>query len=238
MKTIAQHLNRTADAIQIRASKLKLGPFLSSGEYVTLNKFLNELVGTYRGKTYTINQWKEKGLPIRTKKVKNNSFKVIYLNDFWDWAEKNRSLINFYKLEPLVFGKEPEWLDEQRKADIENNYFKKTPWTKSDDWYLETLLNQYKYTYREISLKLQRTEGAIKRRVIDLNIKARPVKMSNHNPWTKEETDILIDLYNKGYSRNTYANYINRSAQACGGKIERLIKEGVIEPRSEFRKTC
>lgn len=238
METIAKNLNRTVNAIQIKAVKLKLGPFLEAGDYISLNKFFNELIGAYVGKTYTINQWKEKGLPIKTKKVKNSSFKVSSLNDFWECAEKNRTLINFSKLEPLVFGKEPEWLEEQRKADIENTYFKKTPWTNSDDWYLETLVNQYKYTYREISLKLKRTEGAIKRRLVDLNIKARPVKRSNHNLWTEKETNLLIDLFNKGRTRTTYPNYINRSAQACSGKIERLIKEGVIEPRSKFKKTC
>ena len=96
----------------------------------------------------------------------------------------------------------------------------------------------YRYTYRDLSLRLRRTEGAIKRRMCDLNIKARPLKMSNHNPWTKTETKKLIDLYHKGYSPDTMANYIPRSAQACRGKIERLIKEGILQPRSEYRKTC
>ena len=190
------------------------------------------------GSSYTIKQWIDKGLPVKTKRVKNNFKILINLEDFWKWADRNKTIIDFSKLEPLIFGKEPEWLEDQRKVDIENNYFKKTPWTKSEDANLEFLLNQYKYSYRDLSLKTRRTEGAIKRRLVDLNIKARPIKMSNHNPWTKEEMEILIDLYNKGHSRNTYANHINRSSQACSGKIERLIKEGVIDPRSEFRKSC
>ncbi|WP_352420755.1 hypothetical protein [Proteiniborus sp.] len=100
------------------------------------------------------------------------------------------------------------------------------------------MLNQYKYTYREISLRLQRTEGAVKRRMLDLGVKARPLKMPNHNPWTEEEVEILIDLYHKGHCCNTMPNYIPRSAQACSGKIERLIKEGVLFPRSEYRSSC
>lgn len=236
--TIAKNLNRSVNAIKIKAVRLNLGPFLDAGEYITVNKFMKEMAGDYVGKDYTIKQWIDKGLKIKTKRVISNSYKVIYLNDFWKWAEKNRTLVDFSKLEPLVFGKEPEWVADQRRADIENNYFKKTPWTKSEDEYLKKLLSQYKYTYRELSLRLKRTEGAIKRRVIDLDIKARPIKMSNHNPWTEKETNKLIDLYYKGHSRNTFANYIDRSAQACSGKIERLIKDGVIEPRSEFRKSC
>ena len=100
------------------------------------------------------------------------------------------------------------------------------------------MLNEYRFTYRQLSLKLKRTEGAIKRRMVDLKIMARPIKMSNHNPWGNEETKILIDLYQKGHCRNTMANYIDRSSQACGGKVERLIKDGVIFPRSEFRSSC
>jgi hypothetical protein len=238
MQTIAKNLDRTASAVQQKATDSGLGPFLEAGEYVTLNQFMNELMGTYVGKQYTIKQWTDKKFPIKTKKVKNCSFKVVCLSDFWDWAEKNYTLIDFSKFEPLVFGKEPKWLEEKRKADIEKAYFKSTPWTQAEDERFKKLLSQYKYTYREISVKLKRTEGALKRRMCDLNIKARPVKMSNHNPWTEKETAKLIELYGKGHTPNTMANYICRSAQSCSGKIERLIKEKVIEPRSEFRKSC
>jgi len=238
MITIAKNLNRSVSAVQQKATDSGLGPFLDAGEYLTLNKFVIEMRGGNGGRTYTVNQWADKGLPIRTKRVKNYSFKIIYLEDFWRWAEKNKTLMDFSKLEPLVFGKESDWMEEQRRADIEKRYFKSTPWTIAEDEYLKMLLNQYKYTYREISLKTRRTEGAIKRRVCDLKIKGRPVKMSNHNPWTEKETSKLIQLYDKGHTPNTMANYISRSAQSCSGKIERLIKEDVIQPRSEFRKSC
>ena len=66
----------------------------------------------------------------------------------------------------------------------------------------------------------------------------RDKKMSNHIPWTEAETNKLIDLYHKGHTNNTMANYIPRSAQACSGKVERLIKENVLNPRSEFRVSC
>ncbi len=238
MNTIAKNINRSASAVQQKASKLGLGPFLLSGEYITLNQLMNELCGDYVGKQYTIKQWQAKQFPIKTKRVKNCSFKIVYLEEFWKWAVKNRTLIDFSKLEPLIFGKEPDWVQDQRRADKEKKYFKTTPWTETEDYQLQIMLNQYRYTYRELSLKLRRTEGAIKRRMCDLNIKARPIKMSNHNPWLQNETDKLIELYYKGHTPNTMANYISRSAQACSGKIERLIKENVIQPRSEFRKSC
>lgn len=57
--------------------------------------------------------------------------------------------------------------------------------------------------------------------------------------WTDEEVEILKDLYFKGHTPNTMTKYIpGRSAQACSGKIERLIKEGELFPRSEYRVSC
>ena len=237
MEHIAKKLNRTPHAIQIRAVKLGLGPFLESGDYITLNQLLLQLRG-YNGRTYTVKQWIEKGLPVKTKKVKSSSFKVVNLDDFWEWAEKNRTLIDFSKLEENALGKEPDWVKEQRKADIEMKKFKRGPWTKAEDKRLINLLREFRWTYKEISEKLNRTEGAIKRRMLDLGLKERPVRMSNHNPWTKEEEEIVIELYNKGYQPDIMTQYINRSAQAIRGKIERMIRGGDLEPRSEFRKTC
>lgn len=241
IRTIAKNLGRTVTAIRLKAYREGLGPFLESGEYLTLNQLYMVIRGcdNSHGGTYTKQQWIEKGLPIKKRKVDNNSFQVVYLSDFWKWAEKNRTLIDFSKMEPFSLGEEPKWLDEQRKADNERKaYYKTTPWTKAEDQLLIDLLNTFKYSYRDLSKRLQRTEGAIKRRMIILGIKARPVRMPPNKLWTPEETRLLIDLYNKGYCNNTIANYINRSSQACGGKIERLIKEGILKPRSEYRKSC
>lgn len=238
MKTIAEKLNRTPTAVQIRAVRLGLGPFLEAGDYISLNVLYRALRKESSGSGYTLNQWIEKGLPIKTKKVKGSSFKVINLDDFWKWAEKNRTIIDFSQLEENILGKEPDWLPEQRRADKKMAKFKKTPWTETEDRRLRNLLREFKYSYRELSEMLNRTEGAIKRRILDLGYKERPVKMPNHNPWTAEEVNIVIELFNKGYQPDIMTRYINRSAQAIRGKIERMIKEGELEPRSEYRKSC
>lgn len=242
MVTIAKNLGRSVEAVKLKAGRLGLGRFLDAGEYVTLNRLMSVMRGMSKsnnGYSYTIRQWIDKGLPVKRKKVNNCSFRVVYLRDWWDWAEENSTLIDFSKMEPLALGEEPAWVKEQRKADIEKRIqFKTSPWTKAEDKLLIDLLNSYRYTYRELSIRLKRTEGAIKRRVLDLGIKARPLKMPNHTPWTEAETQKLIELYRKGYTPPTMANYIARSSQAISGKIERLIKEGRLAPRSEFRVSC
>lgn len=40
------------------------------------------------------------------------------------------------------------------------------------------------------------------------------------------------------WTQEEMANYIDRSAQAISGKIERMIKEGTLYPRNEFRVSC
>jgi hypothetical protein len=62
----------------------------------------------------------------------------------------------------------------------------------------------------------------------DLGLKQRPLRADNHNPWTEEETEILVDLYYKGYASEVMAERIPRSALAINGKIERMVKDGEL----------
>lgn len=58
------------------------------------------------------------------------------------------------------------------------------------------LLEQYKYTYEQMSDMLRRSPGAIKRRCADLGLKARPVRINPHGPeavWHQEDYDRLAE---------------------------------------------
>ena len=88
------------------------------GDYVTLNQLVTAFnrTGSY---SYKMISWVEnRGLPVHNKRVQQNTFRVVYLKEFWTWAEKNRSFLDFSKLEPLAFGEEPAWVAEQRKRDF------------------------------------------------------------------------------------------------------------------------
>ena len=223
---IAKHLNRSVNAVKIKAQKLGLGRHLHSGDYITLNQ-LCKAIGF--GQSYSsILPWIKYGLPVKRKKVINNSFRIIYITDFWKWAEPNKMLINFSKVERHILGPEPAWVEEKRKADFLASQYKKTPWTPAEDALLTQMLDAYRYSCREISIRLKRTEGALKRRMGDLGLKQRPLRADNHNPWTDEETEILMDLYYKGYVAEVMAEKIPRSALAINGKIERMVKDGEL----------
>ena len=225
--TIAKNLNRSVNAVKIKAYKLGLGRHLHSGDYITLNQLCKAL-GLGQSYTENFKRWSNNGLPVKKKKVINNSFRVIYLKDFWKWAEPNKMLINFSRVERHILGPEPAWVDEKRKADFLAGQYKKTPWTPAEDALFIQMLKAYRYSYREISIKLKRTEGALKRRMKDLGLKQRPLRADNHNPWTDEEIKILVDLYYKGYISEVMAEKIPRSALAINGKIERMIKDGEL----------
>ena len=51
--TIAKKLNRTVNSIKVRASRLRLGPVLMGGEYVTFNQLMLALTGGAHSYTYT-----------------------------------------------------------------------------------------------------------------------------------------------------------------------------------------
>jgi len=220
--TIANQLGRTIDAIRIRASRLHLGPVLMGGDYVTFNQLMLAMTGGTKCHSYQTESWvKKRGLPIHTKKVINNRFLVVYLDEFWTWAEKNRSFIDFSKLEPLVLGKEPSWVAQQRKIDtVSFVNQRKDPWTQEEDQRLAYLLKQHKYTYAGISKELHRSAGAIQRRCCDLGLKERPVRESSHNPWSDEDLQLMADMIRQGCSYTMIGD-------ACGGRSEKAVR-GVV----------
>lgn len=220
--TIAKNLNRTVGAVKLKASRLGLGAVLMGGDYVTLNQLLLAVNGPSQTYSYKMTSWvKNRGLPIHTKRVEQCSFRVVYLDEFWKWAEKNRSFLDFSKMEPLALGEEPEWVAEQRRKDHQAFALqRKDPWTPGEDRRLLDLLKQQKYGYAEISRILHRSAGAIQRRCTDLKTPYRPVKADNReNLWTEEHYQIIVDGIRCGESYTAIGNRMGRSEKAVRGKV-------------------
>lgn len=235
--TIAKALGRTVNGIKIKAHRLGLGPVLMGSEYISLNQLMNAVTG-HDVSGYTLNSWVQKrGLPIHYKTVNKCRFRVVSIDEFWEWAEKNRSFIDFSKMPPLALGEEPNWVAEQRKNDYHAfSLQKKDKWTPDDDNYLIALLKSQKYGYREISEKLHRSEGAIQRRCSDLGIKYRPVKADNHGSdaaWTEYHYTTLAEGIRNGESYRFIAQKIGKSEKAVRGKVYTVyLTENVDKVRS------
>ena len=221
---IAKKLNRTTNAVKVKAQRLGLGAVLMAGEYVTLNQLLLAVNGGSSSYGYKMKSWVEnRGLPVHTKKVNRCSFRVVCIEEFWEWAERYRSFIDFSKMEPLALGEEPDWVAEQRKKDFQAFAIqRKDPWTPDEDARLKMLLQQHRYGYAELSDMLRRSAGAIQRRCNDLGLKERPVKADNHGSsaaWTQTDFDVLADGIRKGNSYTAIGKALGKSEKAVRGKV-------------------
>ncbi len=219
--TIARNLGRSINAVRLKASLRGLGSHLHRGTHITFNELLKTLgwVSGY-GEVYRV--WKEKGLKIKQHKVDKCSFRVIDIEDFWKFAENNRELFDFSRFEKNSLGIEPDWVDVKRKADTKKRRLVKPhneAWTPAEDSELIRLLKMHRYGYAELEQRLGRTAGAIQRRVLDLNLKERPVKAYNHNKWTPKQVDKLIDMIVNSENYSTIALEVGKSSKAVKSKV-------------------
>lgn len=193
IKGIAKNLNRSENAVIVRSQRMGLGAFLLSGDYITWNQLMIALGMGLSGSGYKMTSWvKNRNFPVHTKRIRNNSFKVVFLDEFWLWAEKNQVFLDFSRFKPYALGEEPAWVQGKRRLDCEaRRQIKATPWTSSEDEKLIRLVKKQKYGFRELSQMMGRTEGAIQRRLTDLGVKDRPIKAGNHTNWTDEEFALL-----------------------------------------------
>lgn len=241
MIAIARKLKRTPLAVQLKAQRLKLGDARTHIDGITISQ-LSQVFDTHYG---IVRNWRDKyGLPVKSKVVANyKPVQYVTYKEFWKWADENRQMLDFARIPKLAIGPEPDWVAEKRKADelrkINKPMPHNTPWSDGDDKKLKWMLEQFKYTYPEISQELQRSQGAVKRRMLDLDIKLRPIHLNNHNKYSQEEVNTLIDMMETGYRFEEIAAELGNGRSALGlrGKAERMgykfkngvpYKEGVL----------
>lgn len=219
MGTIEKRLGRTRNSIEEKRKRLGLGAFLESGDYVTMNQLLIALGIGCSG--YKNISWiQNRDFPVHKKRVGTNRFKVVYLEEFWKWAEKNREILDFSKFEENTLGKEPEWAKKKRRHDIDRNRkYITTPWTEAEDQKLIRLLGRQKYSYEELSKELRRTNGALQNRIRVLGLKDRPIKADNHIKWTDEEFNIIGEMIKTGNRYEEMAERIGKSTKAIRGRV-------------------
>ena len=221
---LCQHLGRTENAIKVRVSRLGLGPYLESGEYVTMHQLILAIGYSGSSDSYKVRSWiRNRAFPVHNKRRGTSVTRVVYLDEFWVWAEKNRSFLDFSRMEPLALGEEPDWVAEQRRKDYHAFALqRKDPWTADEDSRLAMLLKQHKYGYAQLSEMLHRSAGAIQRRCNDLGLKERPVKANNHGKeaeWTQADYDTLAESIRHGDSYTVIGNAIGKSEKAVRGKV-------------------
>lgn len=226
VKSLARSLGRTETAIVIKAQRLKLGAFLTAGDYVTAEQVYAALGISNGSSTYRKISWvKNRGFPVKYKTVNRCKFQVVRLTDFWKWAEQNQDVLDFSRFEPLSLGKEPDWAEQKRHYDVmKSTRVKQAPWTAYEDKLLQEKLKLYRYTTSEIARDLHRSEGAVIHRISELGLMHRPLRNPAHGtPWTDEELDVLHEKIGAGANYITLAVCLPRhSEKAIRGRVYRL----------------
>ena len=230
--TIAKHLSRSHNAILIKVSRLGLGSHLSNSSMVTLNQLLDAL-GLHGGYTERSRKFKAAGLKIHKQRVKDCSFRMVDLEEFWEWAEKNKQLIDFSRFEENALGAEPSWVKVKRAEDFKRGRMVKprnAKWTEAEERELIRLLRTYRYGWAEIAQKLHRSEGAIQRRIQDLGLKERPLREDPHSVWTDQQLATVHEMILAGSNYENMSLAIGKSVKAIRGKMfalygtEKLVK--------------
>lgn len=228
IETIAKKLGRTKYAILVKKARLKLPSFLDSNSNgaITMHTLTTALgLNTYARKKTA---WCEKrGLPNHNLRMDKRLYKVVYVDEFWEWAEKNQSFLDFSKFEKYALGAEPKWVDKKRARDrIKLKHFAspKQPWTKDEDERLINYLKEFKYSWTDISNKLHRTCGAIQKRCIDLGLKERPVRESRQSKWTDAQLQLLNEMIEDCCNYQMMQSRIGKSEKAIRGKVYCLYK--------------
>lgn len=220
VKAIAKHLGRSETAVCVKSVKLGLGRFLDNGDrYVTKHTLFSAL-GMGSDSYKNISWIKNRGLKTHKIERSKQTFEVIYLDEFWKWAFKNQSFIDFSRFERYALGPEPDWVQEKRKNDARRYYeYIKTPWSQGEDLRLKRLLKEKKYGFKELSKILHRTEGAIQRRISELKIKDKPIKADTHIKWFDEEFLQLGEMIKRGYTYEQMSDVLGKSSKAIRGRV-------------------
>lgn len=222
IKSMAKKLNRTLNAVRLKARKLGLSDARTHHhEYVTLFEFAKIINTPYS----TVRNWARFGGFPCQKKVfaQTDKIMVTKVKWFWEWAKNNKARIDLSRFDSLTICPEPEWAAEKRKADQKKRIKPhNTSWTKDEDTHLVSLVDAHRYSYTEIAVRLNRSEGAVKRRLTDLGLKARPVRQPNHNKWKPHEIERMVEMIEAGYHTSQIALEVGRTELAVRGKLERM----------------
>lgn len=215
--TISKNVGRSESAVKNKVYKLGL-ELKTNQAWVTLKDFCESTSLSRSSVQYWIDY---RNFPAR--KVKNVSTKYLQVDPkhFWVWAAEHKHLIQWIDFPKYALGDEPKWVDEARKAS-RNRVNKRRAWSESEINELKYLLSKNKYTYPELSKRLNRSHGAIKRKVYDLQL-PWPVYVNRKavGEYTQTEIEKAVDLYAAGYPLAEVAEAIGRTEAGLRGKIER-----------------
>lgn len=224
VEKIASRLKRTVTSVNRKASRLGLGGAYGNDGSITLCQLIKAVYpnGGYRAIAKRMIQ---SGLPIRYVKMRKQSVKVVSLDTFWKWAEKNKGVIDWSKLEENLLGAEPKWVAERRKIDFYNRISnRRKSWSITDEEYLRKLVESGKDIV-EIAKIMERGQEAVRRMCYLLYLP--PTKRVPQKRWSKADVEKALLMKSQGYHNSVIAQELGRTELSIADKI-RKCKDGVL----------
>ena len=160
LPTIAKRMNRTMVALEVKIKRMGIAHTKSHTGMITageLAKILQVDRNTVMGWIFNHDLDSQQRITRNKKK-----FTFINIDNFWDWANKNRNKIDFSKLDTNALPPEPVWVEEERKISKTVTNYK--AWTKQE----EKLLLEFHCcgkNLKEISKLLGRTSDSIRNKI-------------------------------------------------------------------------
>lgn len=230
LSKMEKKLKKSLKAIRAKASKEGLGIYLQASSTVSISD-LSAIIG----KTVTaIHEWiAVKNFPVEKIIIKTKECYVIEPEKFWEWAEENQNVVDLSKIEDGILGPEPDWAKKKRMFDYQKKNIvprKGCSWTKEEDERLVNLIESMKYTYKDISKIMGRSDYSISNRIVHLGLKLRPAKAPKISKWPKEDEETLIDLIKNQCPLEVIATkFSSYSMAAINKKIKSMKKKGLLD---------
>ena len=215
---ISKKLGRSNKAVSTKAGRLGLGKALDNTDHVTAKHIAKALGICAKTVVRWINDEELPAKHIALGKVRKNW--LINIDDFWKWAENNQHLINLYKLEENILGKEPQWAKEKRKRDYRFRKREKK-YSKAEDE--EIIRNYGVIEAKEIAQALGRTPVSVRRRASRLNLDKKKIGI----PWTEEEVIFMVKAKSRGQTYDEISIELGRTFSSVKNKYRDVIDKGL-----------
>lgn len=222
MDTLCKRLNRSENAILIRVHKLGLGAFTESGTYITFHQLLLTVFNLEKAQSYAWvrETWQKNGLKMRQKKINHSRVWIVNIEDFWDFAEKNRHRIDFSEMEKFALGAEPSWLDEQRHLDAIShiNNATQSKWTPYELNILKFYAESGKHSVNELAKLIGRSEGSVARKCMDLSLDVK-IRKNKCKGFSEKDLTLIAQEILRGNHYAAIAEQLGRSEKSIRGAL-------------------
>ena len=228
VKTIAGNLGRTVASVQRRASELGLGRAVDNSTMILFADLIRELKMP-KLNTRQMKVLLDAGFPMRTFRANERFFKMVDIEEFWEFAEANPHFFDFSKLEKNALGMEPWWVQDARKTYMQHNAIarkRNKEWTNDEDKELVRLINT-NLSLLEIAKRLGRTEAGVHRRLYTLCISVP--KKSKHVYWKENDIQFLKKLILEGKTYELMGFEMNRTTNSIRSKLKRMYGTEALE---------